>query len=255
MFGQKPFIERLMGERTAPSFGSSIDPFPFPQPSPAPMQFEVPSSPATAMLEQPDYLSTAAEGMEAISRELIPLAANDESAKPLLFAWLDLREKLETIFNASKDERRRTIETKIMELTTAGRAILDRIAVLKGEHATALTRYNAHQETVSVLRSAWQSLVDLNPDKNLDESWASDAERAEWKSKVDAAQDALESSNVTSRILLGESNEIAGKMNSENAELLKIREHRRLLRLELKDGTTRVLGSGLQGRVGNSALP
>jgi hypothetical protein len=258
VIGSRPMIERITDAAQGNHFGG-VNPLgvSFPELAP-PQPFAMPASPATAVLEQPSGgdRPTTSEALEAISARLIPLAADSDPARQLLIAWIEMRGKMETLFASATSERRRAIESKIAELTAAGRERLDRIKVLRLEHGASLARYNAAEENAGRLRANLQSLLDQNPDgKNTDDGWATDAERAAWQRKVDAARAALDAQNATTRLVLETINEAAGKMNAENAGLVKIREQRRLLRLELKDGTTRVLGSGLQGRTGRSALP
>jgi chromosome segregation ATPase len=257
-FGEKPLLDRLEGARNHFDVGGSIPPLDGPMP--AFTSFTPPTSPVDVVSAAPHEMLTALEGMDAISRELFEkLATSDEESKTLFLEWNGFRERLTTFLVARKDERRLKLENKIAELSRTGRACIDRIQQLRHETGEEQSRWNSMQAGISQAKAELNAVMAANPDGDgtsdaMDQSFALPAEREQWRESVAAARAVVAEQEAQARPVEMRMNELASKINAENRTLQTVKEQRRLLRLELVDGVERIVGSGLGGRPGKSAL-
>lgn len=255
----KPLTMQL-GERGAHSgfgsgFGGAIPPH-LVQSAPMP----APSSVLNGMFEPAHEMPTSTEALDTITAELTRfLTADDQPAKEMFLAWNEFRERLSLFLSSRKDASRAELEDKIAALTRDGRACLDRIRELSTEVAAAQSAWNAMEETAARLRAVLSSAIAANPDGSgsideLNESFVMPEEREAWRQRVTKARAELEEQESQMRPMQSITAELAQKIHTQNEKLKGIKEQRRLLRLELQDGVKRVVGSGLQGRVGSTAL-
>lgn len=253
MIGTKPFIERLTGGRTAPIFGSVIDPFVSLPPAPAPAPFQFQPSPIDVAAQGPREEPTTMESIATITAALSSSLTNEDSqGRTLLVQWMEFAEQLKGFFASSMDEHRKRIETEIAELTAKGRTILGELSSLANEYAQANMEWNTAEAKASELRAGLNAVINGRPDWEND--FITEEEVQGWQARRDAAQRAVDEQRAAAEPLRSRITHLSMQIETKNRELATIRQTRKFRRAELSDGVHRDITSGLQGMPGKAGV-
>lgn len=253
----RPLTMRLQepGIRSAfdgPSFGKVI-PLMESMPASAHEPFRMPQSLADKVSEGPHEPITNREAIDIISDALFAAIGDGDEAMKLFMEWHAFRERLQAFFSSRTTARQQGLEAEISDLTRTGKAILGELAALQSDYAYAHQNWMDAEGNASRSRAQLNGVLGARPDQ--ENGFFTGDEIETWQGRLEAARRAVDDDEASLRPVRDKLNEIGSRIAVKTRELARIKEQRKLRRMELVDGVHREVGSGLQGQTGKSLLP